>query len=181
MLSHGINISNIPTSVIPPVKTPAGIPVYFGTAPINLAAAGAGANGVGVTNVPVLCESLSDCTNQLGYSADWTDFTLCEAMYAHFQLFGVGPVIFVNVLDPTVHKTVVSEAAITLAAGTLNTEVQGVLLSTLVVQLTTAGANLVKNVDYTADFDTNGNLIISQIVGGAITSTSSALVIPIRS
>ena len=37
---------------------------------------------------------------KLGFSYDWKKYTLCEAMYSHFQLFGAQPAIFCNVLDP---------------------------------------------------------------------------------
>ena len=174
-MRHGIYISDVPTSVVPPVKTEAGIPVIFGTAPINLALAGTGTNGVGATNIPILCETYADCINQLGYSSDWGNYTLCEAMYAFFNLFGVGPVIFINVLDPAIHKTVIADTATTLMAGSVTLPDKGILLSTLVVKLSLAGQALVKGTDYTAAFDDDGSVIVSQIVGGAITSVTSAL------
>jgi phage tail sheath protein FI len=176
-MKHGIYISDTPTTVVPPVTVTSGIPVIFGTAPINLATAGAGTGGIGATNVPVLCETYDECVEYLGYSSDWTDYTLCEAMYAFFQLFAVCPVIFVNVLDPAVHKTTVSEAAVALTAGSVTIAVPGILLSSLVVQLTTASQDLVLNTDYTVAFDDNGNVVITYISGGAITSPTSALVV----
>jgi phage tail sheath protein FI len=176
-LTHGINISEVPTSVKPPVTVESGIPVVFGTAPINLATAGAGTGGLGVTNVPVLCEQYSDFTEQLGYCSDWENYTLCEAAYAFFQLFGIAPAIFVNVLDPTVHITEVTNQAETLAAGTVTLANEGVILSTLVVKLTSAGSALHLNTDYTAAFNDDGYVVITRIDGGAITSVTSALVV----
>ena len=33
---HGVYVSEVPTSILPPVRTEAGLPVVFGTAPVNL-------------------------------------------------------------------------------------------------------------------------------------------------
>ena len=176
-MNHGIYISDVPTSVVPPVTIQSGIPVVFGTAPINLATEGAGTGGIGATNVPIMCETYADFVEQLGYCTDWADYTLCEAAYAFFQLFAVTPVIFVNVLDPAVHFTTVTNQADTLSAGAVTLADSGILLSTLVVKLTTAGQALVLNTDYTAAFNTSGQVVITYISGGAITSASSALVV----
>ena len=48
---HGVYTGEIPTSIIPPVETDAGLPVIFGTAPLHLASDPAKANR------PVLCYS----------------------------------------------------------------------------------------------------------------------------
>jgi hypothetical protein len=56
-------------------------------------------------------------------------------MHASFKLFGAAPVIFVNVLDPSIHKTSVSTAAavaLTSKQGIIKatgTPVTGILLS----------------------------------------------------
>ena len=171
-MNHGIYISDVPTSVVPPVTIESGIPVIFGTAPVNLAT-----NPAGATNVPILCETYAEAVAALGYSSDWADYTLCEAMYAFFQLYAVSPVIFINVLDPAVHFTPVTNAAVALVAGSIPLADKGILLSSLVVKLTAIGQPLVLGTDYTVAFDSNGNTIVSQIVGGAITSVSSALVV----
>lgn len=72
--------------------------VYIGTAPVQIAS-----NGSGNVNKPVLCANMAQARAKLGYSEDWAKYTLCEAMKAHFELNGVGPVIFINVLDPKKH------------------------------------------------------------------------------
>lgn len=73
--------------------------VYVGTAPVNTVAGGA-AN----VNVPVVVNNIAEARKQFGYSDDWAKYTLCEAMHAHFEYKGVGPLIFINVLDLTKHK-----------------------------------------------------------------------------
>ena len=103
---HGVRVLEQATGVVAPITGTAGLQVVFGTAPINLAK-----DPTGVTNKPVIAYSWAEAVEQLGYSDDWESYTLCQSMYASFKLFGVAPVIFVNVLDPATHKTAVSTAA----------------------------------------------------------------------
>jgi len=157
---------------VPPVQTSAGIPVVFGTAPVNLAS-----DGKGITNQPVLAYTYGEAVAALGYSDDWVSYTLCEFMYSHFALFAVAPVVFVNVLDPAAHiKTVASPATanLTLAAGQ-GTLPAGILASTLKISLTTAGAPLINGTDYTATFADDGTLVVARIKTGAITTDTAAL------
>ena len=96
---HGVKTSEQATSVIAPVQTTAGLPVVFGTAPVHMTD-----NPTASVNKPIICYSWEEAVEQLGYSDDWNKFTLCEAMYAQFKLYGVAPIVFVNVLDPAKHK-----------------------------------------------------------------------------
>lgn len=75
MYNHGIRVQEVPTSIIPPVNTQGCLPVFFGTAPVHLAKTEVKAN------TPILCHSYQEAVEQLGYSDDWTNYTLCEAMY----------------------------------------------------------------------------------------------------
>lgn len=73
--------------------------IYIGTAPVHMVADG-GKN----VNSPIVCENIAQARAKLGYSEEWEKYSLCEAMKAHFLLGGVGPVIFINVLNPAKHK-----------------------------------------------------------------------------
>lgn len=73
--------------------------VYVGTAPVHTIKGGK-AN----VNKPVLINNMAEARKLFGYSDDWAKYTLCEAMYAHLQLAGVGPLVLINVLDPETHK-----------------------------------------------------------------------------
>lgn len=68
--------------------------VYVGTAPVHTVAGGA-AN----KDRPVAVNSFSEAVKLFGYSDDWADYTLCEAIYTHLAREGVGPVVLINVLD----------------------------------------------------------------------------------
>lgn len=72
--------------------------VYVGTAPVNQVAGG-GKN----VNRPVLVRSIAEARRIFGYSDDWASFTLCEAMKVHLEQRGVGPLVLINVLDPSTH------------------------------------------------------------------------------
>ena len=103
---HGVRTSEVATSILPTTEVDSALPVIVGTAPVCM---------TDPTNVnkPVLCHSYDEFVQQFGYvppalnSASGLQeyaFTLCEAAYALFALFNVGPAVFINVLDPTTHK-----------------------------------------------------------------------------
>lgn len=83
---HGVYTSEVPTSLTPMISVAAPT-VVVGTAV------------KGAVNVPTLCHTLKEFTEEFGWSDDFTKYTLCEAAYVHFQLFNVAPVVFVNVLQ----------------------------------------------------------------------------------
>lgn len=98
---HGIYSQEIPTSLTPPINIDgnSGLTVAIGTAPLHLAANPA------KPNTPILTYYYSEFVNQLGYSTDYDKYTLCEVASSQFVLFGVSPVVFINVLDPEKHYT----------------------------------------------------------------------------
>ena len=160
---HGVYVSEMPTSIVPPVRTAAGLPVVFGTAPIHWASDPAPANK------PVLCYTYAEAVAALGYSADWDSYTLCEAMYSQFALYNRAPVVFVNVLDPATHKTAVAQTEKSITNGQV-VVTDPVILSTLVVKKTAAGDALVKGTDYEVAYNDNEECVISVIAGGALDS-----------
>ncbi len=93
MPNLGVHVNEQATAVSIPVVAGSGIPFVVGTAPVHTAGKPA------KPNTPVLCTSWDEAVEKLGFSYDWKKYTLCEAMYSHFQLFGCQPVIFCNVLD----------------------------------------------------------------------------------
>lgn len=165
---HGIRIHENPTSVPTPVANEAGVPVVFGTAPINLAADPANA-----TNKLFLCHTFAEAVEALGYSDDYDNYTLCQAMDAFFKAFGVGPVVFCNVLDPTktAHKEAITSTSLTVSNGQAKINEVGVIASTLVLK--NGNTDLVKDTDYTLEFDDEGKVIITVIASGVTTITAS--------
>nr|WP_290462670.1 phage tail protein [Acutalibacter muris] len=94
MPNLGVHVNKKATAVSIPAVADSGIPFFVGTAPVHTAAK------PGKSNYPLLCTSWDEAVEKLGFSYDWKKYTLCEAMYSHFQLFGAQPAIFCNVLDP---------------------------------------------------------------------------------
>lgn len=168
---HGVKASEVPTSIVTPVQTTAGLPVVFGTAPVHLTD-----NPSAYVNKPVICYSWAEAVDALGYSDDWDKYTLCEAMYSEFKLYAVKPIIFVNVLNPAVHKASVTAAEKTLAADKTVTLNDPVLLGTLVVKSSSEAQPAVLDTDYTAAYDDDGKLVITVLEDGSLASNTSIVV-----
>ena len=66
-------------------------PVYVGTAPIHLVRDYKSIQGI---NRPLKLNNFVDAQRKLGISANWSMFTLCEVMTAHFNnpLGNIGPI-----------------------------------------------------------------------------------------
>ena len=160
---HGIYIQENPTSVTPPIVSDSGVQVVVGTAPINLAK-----NPSAVVNKPITAYSWKEAVENLGYSDDWDNYTLCEVMDASFRRIGVAPVIFINVLDPEVHKATGTET-LALSGGEGTIETFGVLLDSLVIKDSEGVTTYTKGIDYLVAFNSDGYPVISIIDGGLIT------------
>lgn len=163
---HGVYTSEVPTSIVPAVNTTAGLPVVFGTAPVHLATDRAAANR------PVLCYSYAEAVQQLGFSKDWTKYTLCEVMYSQFALYNRGPVVFVNVLDPKNHKKNVNDKSVAVSDKTAKVDA-AVLLDTLKIKASAVGSVLVAGSDYEAAYDDDGVLVITLLDGGTAAEATS--------
>lgn len=142
--------------------------VYVGTAPVHTLEGGASK-----VNKPILVNNIAEARNLLGYSEDWAKFTLCEAMHAHLVRQGVGPLIFINVLDPTVHKS--SEAttsSLTPANGRITVaNAESIILDTVTVA---AGQTAkVKGTDYSISYNSEKKVIvISELSAGSLGSSA---------
>ncbi|USG67447.1 phage tail sheath family protein [Brevibacillus ruminantium] len=168
---HGVRFSEVPTSVVSPVRVAAGLPVVIGTAPVHLA------QTQEFVNKPFLAYTYEEAVKALGYAAEWSKYTLCEFMKSHFQLFNVAPIVFINVLDPQKHKKEQTDVELSLFQGTAKLEQDGVLLDKLVVKTASEGEVLQKNIDYTAAFDEAGHVIISRLAEGVIPAGQASLIV----
>ena len=165
---HGIYASEIPTSIIPAVNSMAGLPIIFGTAPVHLASDPKAANR------PALCYSYGEAVAAFGYSTNWKDYTLCEAIYSQFALYAVAPVVIVNVLDAEKHKATVAGSIKNLVDGVLILN-DPVILESLIVQLSQEGQALILGIDYEAIYNDKEQVVITPLLGGQITSDKTSL------
>lgn len=168
---HGVSISETGTSLIPTVRVESALPFVVGTAPINQIAA-----ADRKINEPVLINSYAEAVQYFGFepaqvfNADTGDkkfrFSINEFMYANFNFYGIVPCIFVNVLDPSVHKSAVEAQTVLIKDGSGVLEVLGVLAESLVVTNGQTGDDLVTYVegtDYETAFAETGYLVINWI------------------
>lgn len=173
--NHGVNVSEVPTGVRPPVRISAGLPVFVGTAPINL-------GDLTAVNKPILCYGINEFVAKFGSyktAAPWSQFTLLEAAKAVFAIYGVAPAVFINVLDPTNADHVANargETHLIGADGTVELQTygapdvstQGILKSTVVVKK--SGTAKVLGTDYTLAFSATGALVLTVKAGGSLTA-----------
>lgn len=164
---HGVYKSEVPTSLLPPVRTEAGLPVFVGTTPIHL-----GSDPEALTNVnkPQLCYTYQEAVELFGFNREFDRYTLCEAIYSQFALFNVAPVVLINVLDPTVAEhTSGGSTEEQFDVGEDKTVNLGkdVLLDAVVVTKEDGAAGDPKaGTDYALGYDRNGNAILTALPDG---------------
>ncbi len=148
-ITHGIKTGEVPTSLAT-ITQSENTAVIVGTAPINLAKNPQ-------VNEAILCYTESEALEYFGYSDDWDNYTLCEAIDVFFRLFKKGPVVFINVLDSTVHKTEVTGESVTFTDGVAKLTSKGILQNTVKI------SGKVFGTDYTTSFNEDGSLNIVAI------------------
>ncbi len=164
--THGIYVDETATSLISPVESDSGIIVAIGTAPINMAEETA-------LNEPVIAYTYAEAVEKMGYSKDFDNFTLCEVIDIAFSKVGVCPIIMINVLDPTEHKTSVVATEVSISSGKAVINAEGIILSSVVVTDTTGVTSYVKDTDYVLSFNSDGGLVIAVDIDGAIGSATA--------
>lgn len=155
---HGVYGYEVPTSIVPPVRTSAALSVVFGTAPVHLAINPAPANK------PILCYSYAEAVDQFGYSDDWDKYTLCEFVKSQFALYSVAPIVLINVLDKDVHKTEEINKTYPIESKAVLID-EPIILETLKIKTSPEGETLALNVDYMVAFDSNEKVKISLLAG----------------
>lgn len=126
--------------------------VYFGTAPVGQVEGGAEN-----VNKLIVCTGMSDFKKYLGYSDEWDKYTLCEAAYVHFEMKGVGPVVFVNMLNPATHRVAapVSASLTPVNGRVLLANAGDAIVDTILVKSGSGESEVTKEkgTDYTVEFD----------------------------
>ena len=149
--------------------------VYVGTAPVHLVE-----HGARNVNKPILVRDISEARKYLGYSDDWASYTLCEAMYAHLVLNGTGPLIFINVFDPTTHKKQTGgTASLTPENGRVTiASAEDVYLDSIVVKSGSGQSEVtkVKGTDYSVSYDFDKQVVnIVELSSGALGSSALSI------
>lgn len=141
--------------------------VYLGTAPVNLVK---GCERSKVVNRPVTIHNIKEAKKIFGYSSDWEQYTLCEAIKAHFgnETDNIGPIHIINVLDPSIH---IAEEQKT---GTVNFIKKKAYITDNQMIVDSFELNgKIEGTDYTIEFDYDKEqLIISDISANGIASNT---------
>lgn len=175
-MTHGVIVNETPTALAAPVSSESAVQVAVGTAPVNLVQSPA-------VNQPVLANSYAEAVTKLGWSEDFKSYTLCQAISASFQVFNVKPVVFINVLDPAIHRVEVpaismpvlnKQIVISEDVDEAPKSVFGVLLDTVSVK-GYDGADYLLNTDYVAAFDDNGFAVVNIVASGSIPADTATL------
>lgn len=129
--------------------------VYIGTAPVHTVPGGAKN-----VNKPILVTNIAEARKMLGYSDDYASYTLCEAMHAHLEINGVGPLIFINVLDPAKHvKSSQGSTSLTPKNGKVTMlNAEGVILDSVVVK--SGSTTKVKGTDYSIQYNVDKKTVV---------------------
>ena len=114
---HGIRTRRLATQLSVPITSDGCIQCVVGTAPVNLAE-----DPYDTVNKPFMFHSKAAAIAGLGYCTDFKNYTLCQSMYASFDVFAVAPIIMINVLDPTRHVKAELSKTYTVTAGKINIE-----------------------------------------------------------
>lgn len=156
---HGAYVNEVNSGIASPVRNGAGLHVFFGTAPIHMAAEPEKA-----VNQLIMVNTYEEAVTKLGYLEDFEHYTLCQVVDAYFKRVGVGPIVLCNVLDTAKHKKENAEKEYTVVDKQATVDVMGVLPDTVVVK--NEDTALVKDADYITSFDMEGNLIITLLTTG---------------
>lgn len=149
--------------------------VYFGTAPVHNIEGG----GAKTLNKPVVVRNFAEARKIFGYSDDWASYTLCEAAKVHLDQKGVGPLILVNVLDPTKHyKTTAKTTSKTPSSGSFTiTDAENILLDSIVVETKTEGTDYTKSYDDTTHVITFTEKTVGSLGNDALTVTYNEITV----
>lgn len=164
MYTHGsFGVLQATQDLISPASV-ATLPVYIGRAPVHQLSDYSGA-----VNKPILVQSYQDAVAKLGYNdSNWTDYDLCEAVYAHFKnaIQPIGPIVLINVLDPATMKSAGTPASVTFTNGQGYINDDKVILKSVGITGKTLGT------DFTASYTADGSKVL-------ITDLKNALVSPV--
>ena len=158
---HGVRTRQTKTSISTPNTASSGITFVVGTAPVHTVG--------GSVNEVIFGGNYNEAVSALGYSDDWKKYSLCEVMYNHYKLYTTAPIIFVNVLDPAVHKKITTSKAFQVIDNRVILPFEAIKDS-VTVQTYAAGK------DYDLFYDTNA-LVLEILEGGTIPAGTSTLTI----
>lgn len=164
---YGVRAREADNSFSTPISAKSGIVIAFGTAPVQTVG--------GTANTIVLAKNFDEAVAALGYSDNWDRYTLCEVMYSHFKLYGVAPLLLVNVLTPSQHKEAVAAAEMNITDGQIELTEDTIPGSIVVTNATNTETVYTAGTDYDVLFN-DGKCIIEVLSTGAMSALTKAKV-----
>ena len=138
-------------------------PVYVGALPVHTVAGG-GAN----VNKPILLTDFASAVKAVGYTDDWENYDLCEALYTHFVLAENGPIVVINVFNPATKK----KSKETTVQATANQAILGNMGNVILDSFVVTGKT--RDVDYTLAYDyVSERIILRGLRKGALEGSLS--------
>lgn len=169
-VKHGIYVYENDTALSAPITADSGVQCVIGAAPVWMLD-----DPAAVTNKPILCASATEAMEKLGYCTAFADYDLCQTMYITSNLYQVQPVVYINVLDvATMKKTAETVTISAPVESRVTIDKVGAIKS--LVSVSQGNTTLVKDTDYTIEYNTNGKLVINFVPGSAFDSTEAATV-----
>ena len=168
---HGAKARQVDTSISTPVEADSGVPFVVGAAPVHTVG--------GTVNEPIMCQSYQEAVSAFGFSDDWEKYPLCEMIYSQFQLYGVAPIVLVNVLDPEKHKKAVTDEVFDVVDGRAELPMEAIQDSVKVKNPDAAEGDpdtYTAGVDYDTLYD-GEKLVLELLEGSAIPDTATSLTI----
>lgn len=154
---HGIYARELPTKVVPPIVSDTGLPVVFGVAPVHTASEPA------EPNKPYLIYSYEEGVRYFGYSENFEDYGISEMLYTQFALYGVAPVVLVNVLDVKKHKTGGQSETFQLVDGVAELTAEEIIPDTVVIKKQSNQEKLKRGEDFLLSITSAGKIKVAAV------------------
>ena len=148
-LEHGVYIRENDTAGFAIVEADTAIPFVVGKAPINM-------TDLENVNKVIMCNNLTEFTEAFGTSKDLMTYTLVQAAKVYFELYGTGPLMLVNVLDPKTHMSIEKTETLDVIDGKTVLKIEGVMQDSVKITDNASSANLILGTDYILKFDDSG-------------------------
>ena len=158
-IKHGVFVYENDTALSAPITVDSAVQVVIGTAPVWMLD-----KPEDVTNKPILCTTATEAMETFGYLPDFATWTLCQTMYLTANVFPVSPVVYINVLDVATMKGTATDVELDAPISTRVVLTQSNVIKKL-VSITQNNATLVKDQDYTLEYDSTGKLVVNFITG----------------
>lgn len=162
---YGVRVTENATPGSAPVTANTGVMV-FGTAPVHQTG--------GKANEVVLARSYAEAVAAMGWSDDWGKYTICEAIYSHFRLYGVAPLLMVNVLEPDKYAGEEKTETAAFAGGQIR--LSGDALPDSVKVTDGAETSYAAGTDYDVFFS-GGACVIEALPGGALADEAGSVTV----